>query len=69
MEKSGQPDAYNADNNQQTNVDEPSPPYPGGAQQPPKTFKEKMRGNYVLRKVIINIHCLLNTQSWFINLA
>ena len=70
MEKSGQPDAYNAEKNQQTNVDEPSPPYPGVTQLPPKTFKEKMRGNYVLRIVIMNVHCSLeNTQSSSISLA
>ena len=70
MEKSGHPDAYNAEKNQQTNVDEPSPPYPGVTQLPPKTFKEKMRGNYVLRIVIMNVHCSLeNTQSSSISLA
>ena len=50
MEKSENPHGYNAENNQQTNIDEPSQPHQVGSQQRPKTFKEKMAGKFVLAK-------------------
>ena len=50
MEKSGQPDTYYDDKNQQTNIDAPSQTHQGAPQQRPKTFKEKMSGKYVLGK-------------------
>ena len=59
MEKSDEPNTYNDQDNQKTNMNEPSQPLPGRPQQQSKSIKEQFSGTSCLSK---NIR-LTNTTS------